>query len=671
MAQKAEIRSNLPIITQKIFGYFWGMAFAYLILMLAIRILELNLIFSYHSLQFSLTDVLFKSLLEELGWNLYFIGLLLFFHLILSLLSISLARYFSLLFFVLAVIVQGTLISYFLKTLLPLGSDLYGYSMDELIMTVNASGQLTIVNIGLGLLVFILVGSLFFIASKYIILPIKSYLYISGITYLTIIIYVFFPIVDTNSANENKGNIQVNKTHFLSQASFNYFMYDDNYYFDFYLRPSGNDLEVKKDYIDETYPFLHKAEYPDVLSPFFDSLSSKPDIVFILVESLGKAYSGEDAYLGSFTPFLDSLSNKSLVWENAISSTGRTFGVLPGVFGGLPFGKNGFLEFAPDYPRHETLLSVLKDNGYEVDFFIGSDQNFDHEGKFLKYQQVDLIIDQNSFGPEFSKTPSKSGFSWGYPDKALFGNGLLKLPESDDVPQVRIFQTQTSHDPYLVPDPDSYQTKLENHLRNKLGLSQNKIQEYLSYKNIYMTLLYADDAIKEFFEEYKKRPEFENTIFIITGDHRLPEIPMSTRLDRFRVPLFLYSPKLNRQERFKGITSHWEITPSILSFLNQQVGLRLPEEVIWQGQVLDTAQTFQSKIAMPLMRNKNQLLDYIHGKYFLSEGQLYLISENLDIEPIVDIQNLNRMVGEFEEFKNRNNYLIQTKKLIPENLPAN
>ena len=665
MAQKAEIRSNLPNQVKSILGDFWGMAFVFILLMLIIRFLELKLIFNTHLLQFNLSDVLFSSLIEDLGWYLYFIGLLLVFHIILSIFSTSLARWLSLTVFVLAVIIQGALISYFLKTLLPLGSDVYGYSFDDLLATVQASGQLNALNIISGLIGAFIIGGILYLGIRFLKFQLKSYLIISAFTYIFIFFYVLFPANDSNLASENKSNVQINKTHFLAQASFNYFMFDDNYYFDFYLRPTGNDLVVKKEFTDDNYPFAHVAEYPDVLSPFFDSLDSKPDIVFIFFESLGSAYSGKTAYLGSFTPFLDSLGEHGLVWENAISSTGRTFGILPGTMAGLPFGKNGFLEFSPDFPYHESLLSILKKNDYESEFYIGSDQNFDNEGSFLKYHQVDKIIDQQNYGAEFEKTPSETGFSWGYPDKALFTNGLQKLPASDDKPQLRIFQTQTSHDPYIVPTPEIYKPKLRSYLSNDLGFSESKVTDYLSYENIYMTLLYADDAIREFFNEYKKRPEFENTIFIITGDHRLPEIPMATRLDRFRVPLILYSPKLSRQERFKGVVSHWEITPSILAFLQKQVAINLPEEVIWQGQVMDTSQTFQSRIAMPLMRNKNQLLDYIHGDYFLSDGQLFLVSDGLNIDPIQDLQVSNRMVGEFEEFKNRNNYLIQTKKLLP------
>jgi uncharacterized sulfatase len=65
------------------------------------------------------------------------------------------------------------------------------------------------------------------------------------------------------------------------------------------LRSVDDDLLVKKNFTDPNYPFLHTEEYPDVLSPFFDSLERQPDLLFIFIESLG--YSGKDALLGSLT----------------------------------------------------------------------------------------------------------------------------------------------------------------------------------------------------------------------------------------------------------------------------------------------------------------------------------------------------------------------------------
>ena len=181
-----------------------------------------------------------------------------------------------------------------------------------------------------------------------------------------------------------------------------------------------------------------------------------------------------------------------------------------------------------------------------------------------------------------------------------------------------------------------------------------------------MTVLYADDAVRDFITSYRKKPEFANTIFVFTGDHRLPEIPMASRIDRFHVPLIIYSPLINRPSYFKAMVSHFEVTPSLLAFLRAQVGIELPDKKIWMGQVLDTSRVFQSKIAMPLMRTKTQLIEYLNSEYFLSDDQLFVITDGLNIDPVEDQSLKNKMIGEFEDFKSKNNYTIQTRKLLPQ-----
>ncbi|MFC3414653.1 LTA synthase family protein [Algoriphagus hitonicola] len=665
MAQKAAIRSTLPFRLRIIFKNFWGVILVFIALMILLRSLELFLVFENHVLDFSLSEILVHSFLQDTGWLFYLTGLLLMIYLPVSLLSAKLGKGIILIVLTVLTIIQVGLIFYFMKTLVPLGKDLFAYSIDDLILTINSSGQLNFWTVSSGFLALGAIFALLNFGSKLIRLSLKGYVILT-ITFLGfILVFTIFPQNQIIGANENKVNISLNKSRFLTEQAFDEWVYGGEYYFDFYLRSTSDDLMITKEYIGDEYPFAHSAKYPDVLSPFFDSLEQAPDIVFIFLESFGRAYSGKDAYLGSFTPFLDSLEQHSLVWLNAISSTGRTFGLQPGVFGGLPFGSKGFLDLSDEYPYHETLLSILGDNGYEIRYFIGADKNFDNVGSFIEYQNPDQLIDERGFDPRFKKGPSSSEFSWGYADMELFINGLEKLPQSYSAPQLITFQTQTSHDPYLVPEREFYGEKFERHLDSYLNLDEGKKPDYRAYQDIYMTILYADDAVKFFIEEYKKRPEFENTIFIITGDHRLPEVPMSTRLDRFHVPLMIYSPLLKRTEYFKGLTSHYEITPSILAFLENQNFVKLPEIVTWQGQVLDTAQNFQSKIAMPLMRNKNQLIEYIHGEFFLSAGELFIINEGLDIEPIQSPDMLTKLTGEFEDFKNKNTYMVQTRKLLP------
>lgn len=667
MAQKAEIRSNLPAKIQTTLNNFWSMSLVFSLLMLMLRIVELLLIFNNHILSLTFQDVIGFSIYEDLNWILYFLGLLFIVHLINSLLSIRFAKLFTQVCLVLAFLIQTALITYFLKTLLPLGKDLFAYDLNDIILTVQSSGLLNVLSIGAGIAVFALIFTIFSFANILLKLNTKASMVFTIAMYWFLIFSYFIPFSSSNKLDEVKSNIELNKSKYLSEQTFDYFTNKSEYYFDFYLRALNDVLFVKKEYTDPSYPFLHLADYPDVLSPYFDSLTTAPDIVFVLIESLGKAYSGKDAYLGSFTPFLDSLETHSLVWTNAISSTGRTFGVLPGLFAGLPYGERGFLDLYEDFPHHESLISILNDNGYESGFYIGWDVSFDHQKEFLKYAEISQTIDIDDFDPKYEKMPSSNGFSWGYGDKEIFSNGLSFFPKDIEKPQLGIFQTVTSHDPYLVPERDYYSRKFEDHLKNYLKLPASKMPEYRSYQDIYMTILYADDAVRDFIAEYKKKPQFENTIFVFTGDHRLPDIPMASRLDRFHVPMIIYSPLINRPTYFKGMTSHFEVAPSILAFLQAQVGIQVPEEEIWMGQVLDTSRVFQSKIAMPLMRNKNQLIEYLDGEYFLSDDQLFVITDGLNIDPIEDQSVRNKLSGQFEDFKNKNNYMVQTRKLLPPN----
>lgn len=664
MAQKAEIFSQLPEKVRIILRNFWGMALIFLSFFILFRILELTLIFNNHVLNFSYQQTLLNGIFQDFSWSLYLLGLVFIIHLILSFVSSKLGRLISQVILTLALIIHIALIFYFSKTLVPLGKDLFAYSWSDLQMTVSASGLLTTLNLILGAVFLLFLFGILYAGIKIFKFGLRTYLYLTLFFLVFVAGIGFVNKFFTDTSNDVKFNVELNKSRFLAEQAFDQFVYGGEYYFDFYLRSSDQNLAVKKDFFDQEYPFMHRGDYPDVLSPFLDSIAGPPDLVFILVESFGKAYTGTGAYLGSFSPFLDSLEQHSLVWKHNISSTGRTFGILPGIFGGMPFGEKGFLEMYQEFPYHHSLISVLRDNGYKTRFFIGSDKKFDHEGDFLQYQRMDQIEDESTFNPKYAKTPSNSGFSWGYPDKALFQNGIEKLPSSKTGPELRIFQTQTSHDPYIVPEREIYEQKFENHLTNYLRLPADKIAEYRNYRDIYMTVLYADDAIKLFFEEYKKRPEYANTIFIITGDHRLPEIPMASRLDRFHVPLILFSPLVKRPTIFGGMTSHFEVTPSILAFLAKNAGIQAPEEMIWQGQVLDTAVNFEAKLSMPLMRNKNQLVEYLSGEYFLSEGQTFKISEGLNIDPVTDPDLLTQLNGEFEEFKNKNNYVVQTRKLL-------
>ena len=107
--------------------------------------------------------------------------------------------------------------------------------------------------------------------------------------------------------------------------------------------------------------------------------------------------------------------------------------------------------------------------------------------------------------------------------------------------------TLTNHEPFDFPSKKSYLEKVDRILKTKSDSDQNRMSEY---KDIFSCLLYTDNSLQSFMEAYSKRPDYSNTIFVITGDHRLIPIPQKDNLSRFHVPLYIFSPMLKKTAKF-------------------------------------------------------------------------------------------------------------------------
>src|SRR5262249_48589911 len=130
--------------------------------------------------------------------------------------------------------------------------------------------------------------------------------------------------------------------------------------------------------------------------------------------------------------------------------------------------------------------------------------------------------------------------------------------------------------------------------------------------------LYVDDALRTLFTSLEKRPDWSRTIVVITGDHRLVPVPFDTRISRFRVPLIIASPMVVAPTNFVAISSHLDVTPTLLAHLAGTYHLSLGDSVHWMGQGLDTSSHFdRSTRLVPIMRTKTEFDALVSGTQFL------------------------------------------------------
>lgn len=407
-----------------------------------------------------------------------------------------------------------------------------------------------------------------------------------------------------------------------------------------------------RDMASGAFPFEHPETTPDTLGPLLD-LNDKtpPDLVVLVVEGLGRSFSGPGARLGSFTPFLDELAGKSLYWENFLATQGRTFAVLPSVLGSLPFGPYGEKQIAND-----NLLSLLKGHGYNLRYFSGSNLEFDHQGAFLANSGVQSFWSERDF-----TLPQRKLSEWGYPD------GDLMQAVADHArpaaPSVTVVQTMSMHSPFVVPQAQVYRDKVLARL-DALGIKGGQQAPYRQQIDVYASILYTDEAIKTWVNQVARRPEWKNTIVVITGDHRLPELPMASRIERYHVPLLIHSPMLRKPSRIKAVSSHFDIAPSFLAMLSHRYGYPMPSRAHWMGSGLDVQAGWRNVHALPLKQTKTELSDYIAGEYYLAQNKLFSLQDGLVMTPEDDPDATQAMQTEFAGLKSLLTALPTTTKLV-------
>ena len=415
--------------------------------------------------------------------------------------------------------------------------------------------------------------------------------------------------------------------------------------------------------IDPAWPFLHAEATPDALGAYFGPTRSgqPPNVVVIVVEGLGRSFSGPGAPLGSFTPFLDELAARSLYFDNFLANQGRTFGVLPALFGSLPLAEQGFAALGPKMPAHAGLFNVLHRQGYRSAFYIGTDSDFDNQRGYLQLQGVDDIIDLGNFGPGYRRNPYSE---WGYPDGELVSR-VLADSQRMHAPFVLGIQTISMHTSYRFPGQEPYKARVEQRLQ-ALGVPEARRAHYRAQADIYSAILYTDDQLRRYFASVANAPWYADTIFVVTGDHRLAEIPQGTHIERYHVPLLIHSPLLRKPDRVRAVSSHLDVTPSLLALLSHTYGLQRPAQATWTGRGLDMAGEFRSQQEIALKQTKTSVPDFVSGRWFLHDGRLFELQDGIRASEVEDAGLRAQVAARLQAYQAANTAFLSKMSLSPE-----
>jgi phosphoglycerol transferase MdoB-like AlkP superfamily enzyme len=353
---------------------------------------------------------------------------------------------------------------------------------------------------------------------------------------------------------------------FTSNLSLNPILYvADTYTF--------RNVEFEKEKALESYDVVAQflgVDQPDATNLNFvrsfpgnpEKSNKQPNVVVIVMESLGWYKTGLGGSEVNPTPNLDLIAKESLLFNNFYTPTVATARSIFAAVTSLPDTskvKTGSRN--PFIVNQHAIMGEFKN--YDKFYFLGGSANWGNIRGVFSYNIPNLnIFEEGSY-----KSPRVD--VWGISDLNLFKESHEQINlslQKNKKPFFAFIQTAGFHRPYTIPDDsDGFVVK------SPKEISENIIRSYgfESFEE-YNAMRLQDFALGKFFELAKKEKWYDNTIFVIFGDHSLPHnnaknVPdwQKSLANSFHVPFIIHSPKLVTPGVESKIASEMDVMPTL------------------------------------------------------------------------------------------------------------
>ena len=306
----------------------------------------------------------------------------------------------------------------------------------------------------------------------------------------------------------------------------------------------------EKLYLDTlNLPVSTNPDYPLERTNVQSGMSPKKNLVMIMIESLSFKYidylSGQNY---GVTPNIDRIASNGLVFENFFANGQRSVDGAQSILTGIP-PLPGMPDITALSVNYSSLGQLASDNHYRTIFLtttlresfsmdlIAGAAGFDDYHGLEDYPLLLNYIDA-----------ADRPLGWDY-EAFMY---LLKQLEGEKSNYVAFVNASSDHTPFA-----------------RMQEPFNKYEHGTDTEGGYLNMLhYTDWALGEFINEYKKRKDFEETIFIITADHALPHFQGVEPYGKFRIPLIIYSPKNISPGRSQMFASQIDLFPTIIKLLD-------------------------------------------------------------------------------------------------------
>ena len=324
--------------------------------------------------------------------------------------------------------------------------------------------------------------------------------------------------------------------------------------------PPGEAVRITRELLLGPYDKLTDSASAVVRRDFSPSPQTRlpvRNVVVILLESFAGRFVGALGSDARITPNFDRLAKEGLLFRHFFANGTHTH---QGMFASMACFPNlpGF-EYLMQTPegghQFSGLAQLLSARNYADLYVYNGDFAWDNQRGFFSNQGMTRFIGRNDFIDPVVDDPT-----WGVSDQDMFARAadeLQKLPP--EKPFYALLQTLSNHTPYALPKP----------------LPVEPVSGYGSLDEHLTAMRYADWALGQFFERARQSPYFQDTLFVVVGDHGFGAREQLTEMDlyRFHVPLLLIAPGIRQTfgASRETVGSQVDIVPTIMGRLGGTV----------------------------------------------------------------------------------------------------
>lgn len=339
------------------------------------------------------------------------------------------------------------------------------------------------------------------------------------------------------------------------------------FYDTFKARPGNYEMDKVKQY----FPLL--ADYYGIDEPERAKLSlarshnaeprvkGTPNIVFIILETFAGFKTGVVIDGLDSSPNFDKLSEQGIYFTNHFVPMENTSRSLFALTVGMPDASRGrYSSWNPLLVDQHMIINYF--TGYKKMYFLGGSANWGNIRGLLSHNIKDLeIFEEGSY-----RSPVLD--VWGISDADLFMEANEILRETKEKPFFAFIQTSGNHRPFLIPKDSRGFKKVKV---NKKILKHNgfySLEEYNGFR-------FLDHCLGYYFEMARQEDYFNNTIFVIMGDHgtmggardhRFGDLSFGS----FKVPLLIYAPGIiTEPEKISTVMSELDVLPTLAGLMGK------------------------------------------------------------------------------------------------------